>query len=441
MFKTATDRANRAIEDELEVKETSSEWPQPPAAEAFHGLSGVIVKVISPHSEADLISLLTNILTVFGNVIGRGPYFVAEADKHFTNINVIQVGKSSKARKGSSLGQIRRMFNDIDGDWAKTCVKSGLSSGEGLIWSVRDAIEKSVPIKEKGKPTQYETQVVDPGVDDKRLLVVETELSSTLRVLRRESNTLSAVIRQAWDTGNLSSLTKNSPGVAHNAHISILGHITQQELLRYLDDTEVGNGFANRFLWVCVKRSKVLPEGGNLDVGELVPIIDQLQEAIAFSRSVGEMKRDENARRAWHEVYEKLSEGKPGLVGSITARAEAQVMRLACIYALLDKSPIVRREHLLAALALWDYCESSVLYIFGHKLGDPVADAIMNALLSVPNGLTRTAISELFGRHQSAARISDALAELQALGRAFPVPEETGGRSIERWFATHGVAK
>jgi hypothetical protein len=33
-------------------------------------------------------------------------------------------------------------------------------------------------------------------------------------------------------------------------------------LLRLLKDTEAFNGFANRFLWICVRRAQLLPDGG-----------------------------------------------------------------------------------------------------------------------------------------------------------------------------------
>ncbi len=99
---------------------------------------------------------------------------------------------------------------------------------------------------------------------DNRLLIVEGEFSSTLKVLNREGNTLSPVVRNAWDSGDLNTLVKNNPAKATGAHISIIGHITKQELLKHLDETEAANGFGNRFLWVYVDRSKILPEGGRL---------------------------------------------------------------------------------------------------------------------------------------------------------------------------------
>src|SRR5437763_14431983 len=100
----------------------------------------------------------------------------------------------------------------------------------------------------------------------------------------------------------------------------------------------------------------------------------RLRGARDFALGVHEMKRDAQARSLWYQVYEKLSDGKPGLLGAVTSRAEAQVMRLACLYALLDCSTVISRKHLEAALALWQYCENSARFIFGDDLGDPVAD-------------------------------------------------------------------
>jgi len=309
-----------------------------------------------------------------------------------------------------------------------------MSSGEGLIWAVRDPITKFDP--KEGKE-----EVTDRGVSDKRLFVVESELASTLRVLAREGNTLSPILREAWDRGDLQSLTKNSPARATGAHISVVGHITHDELLRFLDRTECANGFANRFLWVCVKRSKYLPDGGDLDLSSLNSLISQVRESVDFARGRGRLRWSEGAHSVWCEVYEALSEGEPGLFGAVVSRAEAQVIRLAPIYALLDRSKAVERVHLEAALALWQYAEDSARYIFGDTLGHPVADRILQALRNEPNGLTRSQISDLFGRHARASEIDSALRFVVEHGLARPTSEESGGRPIERWRVVAKEAK
>src|SRR5262249_29432197 len=153
----------------------------------------------------------------------------------------------------------RYVFSCCDPDWSKDRVKGGLSSGEGLIYNVRDPQWKKEPVKKGGHVGDYEDVRVDEGESDKRLLIVEPEFAAVLTVANREGNTLSEIIRQAWDDGRLSPLTKNNPLKATGAHISILAHITTQELLVRLDDTSKANGFANRFLWALVRRSKELP--------------------------------------------------------------------------------------------------------------------------------------------------------------------------------------
>ncbi len=292
-------------------------WPQPVADEALHGLPGQFVNVVGPHTEADPAALLLQFLCSFGNVVGRKPNFFIEADHHFTNSYTVIVGETAKSRKGTSWGHVNRVFELVDEGWAIDRIQNGLSSGEGLIWAVRDPIP----------------QDNDPGVSDKRLLVMEGEFAGPLKMLSRSGNTLSPVVRNAWDTGNLRILTKNSPATATGAHISLIGHISRPELLRHLDSIEMANGFGNRILWCCAQRSKVLPEGGNVPGGDLETVISKIREAIEWSRIWDVIGFDTHARALWHARYPSLSEGKPGLLGAMTARAESQVLRLSCVYA------------------------------------------------------------------------------------------------------------
>ena len=409
----------------------AEQWPADLPEEAFYGLAGEVVRAISPFSEADEAALLLNFLVGFGNLIGSGPHAKAGPDRHGANLFAVLVGETAKGRKGASWGWVREIFKVIDADWALYKTPGGLSSGEGLIWQVRDPITQKQPIKEKGRVVDYEEVEVDPGIADKRLLVVEAEFSSALKVMARAGNTLSDVVRKAWDGGVLQSLTKNSQARATGAHIAIIGHITKQELLRYLTETEAGNGFGNRFLWCCVKRSKFLPDGATMLQATINQLASKVHEAVMFAQGVRQIIRDEEAAEIWRAVYPSLSEGKPGLLGSMTARAEAQVLRLACIYALLDKSHIVKKHHLLAALAVWERCEASAKYIFGDRTGDPIAETILENLQGGP--LTQTEISNLFGRHKTAEEISRALHELEAQGRILRVQESTSGRTRTVW--------
>src|SRR5439155_13329044 len=122
--------------------------------------------------ESDLVALLVQFLVGFGNLVGREPYFAVEADRHHANEFALLVGESSRGRKGTAWGNARRPLRAVDPEWADTRHQSGLSSGEGLIWAVRDPIQARSAIREKGRVVGYEDVEEDPGVADKRLQVV-----------------------------------------------------------------------------------------------------------------------------------------------------------------------------------------------------------------------------------------------------------------------------
>ena len=94
-------------------------WPSPLGDEAFYGFAGDLVKTIEPQTEADPAALLIQFLVGFGNVIGRNAHYLVEADKHYMNLNALVVGETAKARKGTSWGHIRRVFEEIDYEWAR----------------------------------------------------------------------------------------------------------------------------------------------------------------------------------------------------------------------------------------------------------------------------------------------------------------------------------
>lgn len=279
-------------------------------------------------------------------------------------------------------------------------------------------------------------------MSDKRALYRTGEFSSVLKVAAREGNTLSETLRDIWDTGYLRITTKNNPITATDAHIGVIGHITVDELRKQLTSLEMSNGFANRFLWLCVKRSKRLPSGGNLRFIDFPPLIARLHAALQFAQVDREVCRDETAEAAWDTVYGSLTDDKTGLANTILARSEPTVLRLSMLYALLDQSEKVRLEHLNAALALWQYAEDSATFLFGDAVGDETADAILYALTKMGNsGLTRKQLMvDVFHKHITAADLGRALELLIDQGRVSEEQQDpTGarGRPATTYRLTH----
>jgi len=337
-------------------------WPQPLSPAAFHGVIGDLCKIIEPHTESDIAAVLFQSLVMIGNMLGRcSAHFVAEGTAHFCNEFICIVGATAKGRKGSSFGQVRRVLGRVDGEWNTKRIKSGLTSGEGLIFHVRDEMREIK--QQKGK---MEEVVTDPGERDKRLLIVEEEFSSALKSMSREGNTLSGVMRQAWDSPLvLAPMTKNNRITAKNPHVSIIAHITKDELSKCLKSVENTNGVTNRFLWACARRSKSLPLGGSVREEDIAEIAQRIDCAVGWTQSRLEaINFDSEANELWHTVYDQLGEVPSGVVGAVMSRAEPHVRRLATIYAAMDRSPTIGQNHLLAALEVWRYSTDSVKWIF-----------------------------------------------------------------------------
>jgi hypothetical protein len=445
---------------------TEQPWPEPLAERAFHGLLGELVRAIEPHSEADPAALLAHALSGIGAMVDRHAHAIAGDAQHPAKLFTIIVGETSKGRKGSASRPIERilertcdlMSTEVGGDWPRgdspprgnpeydqpglarnerftgTAIE-GLCSGEGLIHQVRDAVYKMEKTG-KGKDVHYEEVLADPGVDDKRRWVVESEFASVLRVTERQGNTLAQIIRRAWDRDDLTTLVKNNPTRATGAHIAITGHVSRDEVLRYLNRTEIASGLANRFLWFASRRGRVLPRGGAVPDEEIDRIARRLVPVVAWAATARVLERDDEAADLWDKVYGPLSDGKPGLFGAVISRSEAQVLRISVLYAILDTSPVIRAEHLLAGLAVWRYCEASARWVFGDATGDPTADTILSALRR--NGpMVRTEISDLFGRNLGKDRLDLALGLLLTNGLARCTRVETGGiRPAEQWSAS-----
>jgi hypothetical protein len=384
----------------------------------WRGIAGAIAETIAPHTEADPVAILAQLLVGAGAIIGRGAWLQIEATRHHPNEFVVLVGDTAKARKGSSWDHVARILGAADPAFGAR-VRTGLSTGEGLIWAARDP------------------DGADPGAADQRLLVVEPEFVTVLKATGRDINTLSPVLRAAWDSRPLALLTRTAPARASAAHIGVVGHITAAELAQHLSAVEAANGFLNRFLFIACRRHRLLPQGGHPDPLAGTGAEHRLGSNLAAARRAGQLQLDIAASLQWRDIYIQLaSDNNDGIAGALCARAEAHVLRLAMLYALIDGDTTIGTSHLRSALALWDYAARSAAWATRATTADPVAEQIHTALRASADGLTRTQLRDLFGRNQPTARIDQALAVLAHAGHAQRRRLTTTGRPAEIWTAT-----
>jgi hypothetical protein len=401
---------------------TGADWPELHPC-ALQGPIGGAVRMLSPETEADPAAVLVNLLVMFGNAVGSGPHVRVGGDVHAARLFAAVVGKSARARKGQASSLARWLMTTVDPAWSER-VLGGFGSGEALVDAVRDPSGD------------------DEGAPDHRALVREGEFARILHVIERDGSTLSPIIRDAWDGSRLAVRTRKSTIVATGAHIGVIGDITIEELRRQLSSTEVANGFANRFTFHVATRQQRLPSGGRVNQDVIEELAAPLRRSLEHSRTRSTFFRTPHAEKAWETLYERIDDDVHGLVGAITARAEAHILRLSLVYALADGANHIDVEHLLAAVAIWDHAVASARVIFAETTGDPYADRFLSALRDRPDdGLDGTEQNELFGGHLSSRRIEALRGDLEARGLVVNVKQSTGGRPRIRSFIAEEAEK
>lgn len=398
--------------------------------EALQGVAGKVIESVLPYTEAHPAAVLADLLARFGAMIGNTAHVRADNRQHPARIYPLIVGKTSDGAKGTSAQVGAALLTAAEAvassPWPLTRL-SGLSSGEGLIETVRDP---------SGDDPSAKT--FDEGVTDKRLLVVESEFTSMLAVMERQGSTLPRLVREAWDGDVLRTMTR-SPLTATGAHIVIIGHVTPGELRIRLREAQLVGGTMNRFLPVASRRTKLRPDGGNIPR----EVLDVAGAALAASLDRGwstpAVTRSGAADALWRARYPELRRSRPdGPVASILARAVPQVLRLSLSYALLDGRDIIDEDHLAAALALWRYAEDTAGWMFGGEIDTGEIENLVTYISAAgPDGRTRTEISaEHYTRNRSAAEINALLAPLIADGRVIETTDRSGrGRPTTRYHA------
>jgi histone H3/H4 len=411
--------------------------PPRPSLALAHGIIGTFMDRVEEETEAHPVALGASFITAFGNCIGRSPHAMVGCTRHGINLFSVVVGNTGTGRKGTGGDIVTAVVRYADAFWADRCQSPNLASGEGVIDALRDRVTKLVPTKGVGAGG-FDEVVVDPGVDDKRLLITCSELVAALHAARRENSTLSQTLREAWDGKTLRTMAKNTPRTATDPHLSIIAHVTRQELIKSLRDADIYGGLFNRFLFVLSERARLLPHGGDLD--DLREILDPIKARIDFARGVSRMVRSDAANRLWDREYERLTTANGSdIVSAVLSRAEAQTLRLSMLMALAAGRTTIEAEDLEAALDLWRYSEASARAVFAGD-NDALFDRLLVLIHETP-GVTRSALHKKVGWKVPAPTFLGTLSRLQAIGLARSESVKTGGRPTEKWFPAPAVGK
>lgn len=381
--------------------------------DALPGIAGEVVRAATANSEADGAAVLATLLSRFSCQVGNRIFAQIGDTRQPPRVFVAIVGASSRGRKGTSAGLVEKIFERLN---KIRCSPGPLSSGEGVVYHVRDESEEK---KEDGSPR-------DPGVSDKRLFVLEGELGAALSSMTRDGNTLSAILRSLWDSGSVEPLTKRDRIKTTDAHVCIVGHITRKELQKLLQESDVWNGFANRFLWVAARRQRVIALPAPTDETVVSALSKRIEAALTSPLKHQPAAYTEGFRKMYSALYPKLTEHRDEVYGVITSRSESQVIRLSLIYALLDGTTQIDECHLQAAIAFWQYCDESARFIFQGADADPEINKVVQHLTSGPKTLTD--LNKLFDGHLTSDRLQAIIETLQTGGCVTVQPSRSRGK-------------
>ncbi|WP_367138554.1 MULTISPECIES: DUF3987 domain-containing protein [Streptomyces] len=439
----------RTVEEELDDLPYSTAIEGPKGRphldkKAWHGIAGEILEYVSPDTEADPAGILATILSTFSCMVGHDR-IVHGPVKQRVNVWTILIGETGEGRKGTATDRALEVLHRVGDSFFKNNTTTSLSSGEGLIYSVRDGMDE-----EEIARREENGQKVDYGVDDKRLLVMSTEFATIMQ--KTHGSTLGPVMRDAWD-GKTLNIHSMDAEVATNPHITIMGHVTGQEFADRQKTAEMAGGTWNRFSPIFVHRPHEIPWPEDPDDWEqrLEDFAMRLRDAahkagrgddpVVWSKEAQLMYR----REIYREYANTSNDNE--VMKQFTTRRLPNLVRVAGVYALMDGREVVSLEDLEAAKAFVDYSIASARFVLGEFMSGTSGRAVMKAeerdaqdkeILAKAlqqageEGLTRTFIQQKTLKYRRKKdEISGFIADLGAV----VVKRGSGGRPTE--FVVH----
>ena len=401
---------------EEEVIDLHRNAPRPDGA-CLYGLIGDIARAGSTNTEANPFAIAAAMLSYLGAAVGRGPFMPIGDKWNHARVFMVHVGRSSLGRKGTAKGLMERIakrLEAMDEYLAPKFHTGGLSTREGLALLIHDGWTQ-------GKE-------VIPAIDDKRLFVYESEFVNILQQSKREGNTLSSALRDAWDGVSIKPAIKTSRVWATDPHIGLIGDVTPSELRALMHTRELTNGFANRFIFFWAEGDVIDPFPKPTPDDVLDDLVARVADLLRFAgadryaeKDVHRMELSLDAIKLYATLYRgelrDRSAGE-GISGLLDRRAPV-LLRMAMLFALTDLTYVITPNHIKAALAWVRYWVDSVKFVFQSAVDEAGAAEISKTadkiifFLTECGQATRTELSKVcFGGHVSKDKLDKALEEL-----------------------------
>jgi hypothetical protein len=440
-------------EQEFYSRADNSEFPKAMEAPAYRGIAGEVVKRICHESEICPPAALAHFLSIYGNMLGRGLH-KKQAGFHTAMLWPCVVGNTGLARKGVTMRALKLLAYELDANYTHRKFQTGLQTPEALIREIADELRLH---NAKGK--EY---IAIHEVLDKRLIVEEQEMTRIFALMQRPGNQWSEVIRKLYDAPtSIDAKALSNRMTAGYPFVTIIGHITREGLKAKLPSESAFDGLVNRFTFVAAYRQGSVPEPVDVDwqadgnavvVSYLKGTLDHFRVQADGCLIDGDPDPDSTTLKEWHFEYtpegremwrslyrdlDKQLESTSGINAAIISRSHPTIMRLALIYAALDRKTEIAAEHLESAKAFWDYSARSALWTFGDNSGNREADDVLTALRRARHdGMSLTDITRKVFNNRETFKRDESLSLLNRQGRArLRKVASKGTKSQTRWYA------
>ena len=331
--------------------------------DAYYGVLGEFATRHRDQITLNLAAFYAMLLPAIGSLIGRQAVINVSRDRHYSNLFSAIVG-STGSGKGNCWNIVEHLLAKVD-PTSRARLHRDVASAPGLIGLVRDASART-----EGKRT-----IEDPGVPDKRCLLLFEEMDTLFVAMSRTGSTLAPVWNMAYDGKTLESNGRLREK-ATDPHVSAVCHITDESFQQAVKQVSKGlgcsNGLYNRFITVRAVKERTLSRGGEMpDVSDLV---ERIRDVIA---SLGPDSANEAVTITWHpstykvwdEFVDALDGDHPFLTGlsGVAARLKPNTMRVAMLFAVLDRGREIMPPHLKAAQSFCLQCIDSSRDLFGGR--------------------------------------------------------------------------
>jgi hypothetical protein len=341
--------------------------------------------------------------TLLGAVIGRRRY-VWNVVRLYPMLYSVLVGPTG-------LGKTSMLWVALDGLGVRLATMRGLSSAEGLIEELRE-------------------------IDSHNVTVIQDEFMHILAKAKQEATgTLLPMLNQLYDAPEFAQVrTRNNPLRVDAPALSLLAGTTPEWMTTRLEDYHFTSGFMNRINFYVGDSKPAVALARGPDFRRVRKAVQVMITALAARPGPEQVQLDDDAKKEFVKYYDELYSATHGneLVAHALNRQRIQVLKLALVYAVSERSRTVQREHITAAADWSRYQHEVVGDLFGgNPLGPSRHEERVLRILSQSKGpIKRSDLHRKMGGQTSAAQLTQMLDALAKVDRVVLGVTSTGARII-----------